>query len=49
MRYKLYQPPPINAFRSREIEFGFSLTNIKTMFESFNAGNNSQKQIGVVS
>lgn len=27
--------PLVNAFRNREIEFGFSLQNIQTVFETF--------------
>lgn len=28
--------PLVNAFKNREIEFGFSLQNIQTVFETFN-------------
>jgi len=27
--------PLVNAFKNREIEFGFSLTNIQTVFDAF--------------
>ncbi len=27
--------PLVNAFKNREIEFGFSLQNIQTVFETF--------------